>query len=311
MKKIFSAVLFVMLSVSCASAATGYLWIAGNDFDNPYDLESDSYGTGWSWSASESLLSLNSSYTGEYIYISSSYGDTITLNVTGNVIVNGGDVGVPLCCDGDLNINGTGTLRFIPSDFAEEYSLPTIQSSGNLIFSGANVITTSEGELNSAIFSGYSDIIFTGDAQVTASSKGTQGYAVYTGRNVILGGNADLTASGEGTDAAGIFIKAGNLTVNDDASLTARGIGEGYAVEIREGSLEVNNDNVKLIADDKEHAVTKENSGSGTVNKETNAEQTEEPEPENRKFKSSGGGGCNALFIWSSLGAFVLMLRKR
>ena len=52
----------------------------------------------------------------------------------------------------------------------------------------------------------------------------------------------------------GLFVRSGDLTVNDDARLEAQGVGTGYAVEILEGAFTVENqNNVTLIAEDAKH----------------------------------------------------------
>ena len=304
MKKFLFAFILVSLMSGASSSfgAEGFLWIGGNDCEEPYVLDSDCSGTGWTWETDSATLSLNSSYTGEPVYIYCY--ETTTLDITDNVTINGGEFGSPLRCDGDFNITGSGTLNLVPSEFAEEYSLPALSSPGNITFSGANIIANSEGELNSAVMSEYGDIILTGNAKVTVKAEGVQGYAIYSGRNLTLEGNSELTAEGEGTNASGVIIKSGDITVNDNAKFTAIGKGEGYALDIRQGNLVANNDNVKLIADDEEHYSTQENSGTGEIETETEPEKS--PETGTQTLHSSSGGCNSALLIWAAL-ALVIM----
>lgn len=259
---------FVFAGVACAER---FMWIAGCDYDTPYDLSENCSGTGWSWNRGNSKLSLNSSYTGEHIFIVSYWEFTaVTLEITGDVTVRGGDFGIPLrCCDASMEITGSGKLTLVPSLRGREYSFPTLSVTDSIMFSGAEVIVSADGELNSAILAETGGVFVTGSAKVTASAQGTNGYAVYSAENIELYQNASLQALGEGAGATGLLIKDGMLDVEDNASLTAKGNGEGYAVEIREGDMFVYNDNVTLFADNEAHSANRDNSGEGNIDVQT------------------------------------------
>ena len=62
--------------------------------------------------------------------------------------------------------------------------------------------------------------------------------------------------------------------MDDNAALTAKGSGSGYAVEIRKGELHVNNNKVKLAAERKAPAVNQEILGSGNIA----TEETQDPQ---------------------------------
>ena len=234
--------------------------------------------------------------------------DIINIEVNDNVTINAGIYGSAIKVNGSLNLYGTGTLTLVPSEFGSKYSIPTMQASKNLIFSGATLNVSAQEELNRAITAEYGDVILKENAKAVCKASGKKGYAVYASENVTLSGNAQLKAEGEGPNSAGIIVKSGDITVDDNASLEARGLGEGYALDIRQGSLIVNNDNVTLHADDPDHISTRPNIGTGQVETQTPQETPETPETGK---SSGGGGGCNAGFIGLALMALATATLRR
>ena len=302
-----------------ASSYTGYMWIAGAADEEPIYLSSNQSGTGWTWDASTDTLTLSSSYTGQPIYIAGVRSE-VTIEINGNVTVNGGTVGAPIRVDSDVRFTGSGTLNLVPSTRGNEYSIPTVYASGTITFAGTVTNASAEGELNRAIASEYHDVVLKGDADVTAKAQGTKGYAVYTGESLRLSDRSSLVAEGVGENAAGVIAKRGDIIVNDDAKLIAKGDGDGYAVDIREGKLEANNDNVVLLAEDEEKAISEDVKieGTGTVSKDVNTSISEYinklKDKVNEFLGGGGGGGCEE---WTMAGlglAFLtiaLMLKMR
>ena len=315
MKKFMLAFLIIIITAEASFGNDGYLWIGGNNYDEPYNLASDCSGIGWEWNSKTLTLSLNSEYTGEFIFLLSSrlvnegeyvkLADFINLDITGNVIVRGGELGTPFSFEGNINVTGSGTLTLIPSQSAEEFSIPTIHSTGNLNFSGANVIINSYGELNCAVLCEYGDIKLTDNAKVRAKAVGLQSYGIFSCWDLTLNGNSELTAEGEGLNSTGVLVQYGNVKVNDDAKFTAIGHGEGYALDIREGELNVYNDNVNLIADDEEHKSTRQNFGYS----ERDTLKDEPRTITNQSSEHYSGGGCNSSVLMLSSVLILLVMK--
>ncbi|MBQ8691571.1 MAG: hypothetical protein IJ520_00305 [Synergistaceae bacterium] len=320
----FCAVCFIILAYMSAPAFAldCYAWLSDTGDDAPYDLNEDCSGTGWAWNSSENKLVLDSSYTSS-VFIACNYDDTVNIEVNGDVKLSDNTCGAVLCSNGSLNISGSGTLTIMPSDLASQYSLPTIQAEKDIIFSGqVSVIVSSDQELNRTIVAEYGDIIFSDNAKVTTYSNGDGGYALYAYENITLAGNADLRTESFGADGAGLIVRSGDVIVNDNARLEARAHGTGYAIEIRNGSLKANNNNVFLYADDAEHISNQENTGTGEVNadtgQETEQESDQEQENENESgnkssSKNSGGSGCGSGLLpglWIMTLLFIILKFK-
>ena len=214
--------LFVAMPLT-ASAATGTLYIAGDDFD----LAVSSSGTGWSWTASNSTLTLGGSYTGERISIHCNSGDVVNLAYSGNVYVDS------ILSWAGLKISGSGTLNLGNDDDTGIYADENITISGGTI----NIATEDMGmytEDGDVTISGGSVNIETGDKGIQANH----------GKVTISGGMLNITTDTEGILSVGIVTVSGG-TVSIKA---AEDYGEGYGcsgihtsggVIVSKGSLKI------------------------------------------------------------------------
>ena len=185
--KILSVLLTLTLALSLftampltASAATGTLHIAGDDFD--IDL-SDS-GPGWSWNAGNSILTLDGGYTGEHIYFECDSGNTVNLKYSGDVTIEeNGEIGIE--CNGKLNISGSGgTLSIISDD--------------DTGIKSADSVTVSGGKLDITATK-YGISVTSGDVaistNVTIAATGSTSDGIRANNIVISGGTVDVTAT--------------------------------------------------------------------------------------------------------------------
>ncbi len=115
-------------------ASTGTMTIGGTP---GYNLSDDQDGTGWSWITSTSTLILSSTYTGQEIDIQSAGTDTVYIEYSGDVTING-----KLKSHGSMEINCTG----IDADkLSVNNSSAAIISSGDLVIRSGTVSSTSMG----------------------------------------------------------------------------------------------------------------------------------------------------------------------
>lgn len=137
-----------------------------------FDMKYDSSGTGWKWDAAEATLSLDSAYTGEYIYFSCQATDTINLIYKDDVIVEATDLltmyGNAILCKGNLNITGSGgtlTAKGVDGGIAASGSQMSISGSASVKAEGT--YTDSYG------IACLGDITINTTGNVTATGKGT------------------------------------------------------------------------------------------------------------------------------------------
>lgn len=176
-----------------ASPVTGSMNIGGTTVD---DLAQNANGTGWTWTADTATLALDSNYSGAYIYITCDTGDSISLEYSGTVNMEGGNIH----CTGALTIRGSGTL--------------TVTSpSGSRIYAGSNLTFGGDGTVKATgyfdgLLSGGGMLVIRDDVSVEASSSNSSGIS---GQNeIVIDTTGTVTASTQRDDGLSAALYAGN-----------------------------------------------------------------------------------------------------
>jgi hypothetical protein len=235
-----------LCTVSAANAATGTIKILGIDAgDLAGDLAS---GTGWTWTAATSTLTLGTGYNGaENIWIDCAPGDDININYTDNITINSG-ASYAILCNGNLHLSSLAdTLTLITTNNI------ALQAVGNLtIGGGATVIATGSPAIRSD-----ATLTISGAARVTAvgntdnaikgslvhiSTSDTVSLSNGSGNTIDAGTtflDGSTTLKGTITASGDIVVSAGAApTIHSAATLT---IASGKSLEINTGASIQNN----------------------------------------------------------------------
>lgn len=190
-------------------------------------LSTDGAGTGWSWNASDAVLTLDSSYPdSKEIIIQCGSSDDINLILTGDVAIHSSPF--VLSCNGNLNIKaGDYTLNLFSTDFV------ALGIGGNLAIESGTVITTGGDKINAIQV--FGDVTISGSANVTAVSPGGNGFYGASGI-ASISGNVHISTSGE-VDTSGHKngIYAGDGITISKGTVTAAGTDPAALVGISSG----------------------------------------------------------------------------
>ena len=140
-------------------------------------------GPGWDWNADTNTLTLDSDYTGEKIYSQCAADDTIYINYSGNVTIDGG-----LSSDGPMEIDCTGS------------SIDTL-----LVQNGAAAIGTPK------------DLVLRGGIISATSSMGNSAFHVRGSFQIL--GNASIIAHSSGAVMPVLFNDNNTTTINTTGSV--------------------------------------------------------------------------------------------
>jgi len=189
-----------------ARAATGRIDIGGSI---GLELSGNKGGTGWSWSAGNNVLNLDSAYTKQQIVINCAASDTISIVYSGNVTVFG------IRCDGSMRIGrNTSDGKLTIDDIGGNTG---IYAHGNVTISGiADIMINS---VYSGIYA-YGNVTISGG---TVAINSSSGMGIRADENVtISGGTVAINSTSYGINAGeNVTISGGTVAIN------STGIGDG------------------------------------------------------------------------------------
>ncbi|WP_206460496.1 hypothetical protein [Anaerovorax sp. IOR16] len=172
--------------------------------------------------AATATLTLDINYGGQVIDINCGTNDTIKLVYSGDVSITSADAST-IYCKGNLVINGSGgTLTLNYTGSSGMSSALDVQNELTIQSSTVNATSSGSGSdmFTSAIY-GATDIIITGDANVTATATGANSNGIYTGQTAIISTTGTVAATGAGVEHYGlrannnINLSSGTVTLSN------------------------------------------------------------------------------------------------
>jgi Synergist-CTERM protein sorting domain-containing protein len=230
-----------------ALAATGYInQIAGSsgpplplDLASPHSASIDSIGAGWEWDEATDTLTLDNGYSGSNnpINITADPGDTIILELAGDVTITsatGGTGGIWVSNGGLAVKAGAYKLTINSNEIA-------IFADGDIAISSGTVDATSSLGI-AAIFSSAGNITVEGSSDVTASASLGAGITALLG-NVGISTSGTVTAAGsDGGIIASDSVTIASGTVTASATQNA-GIFARNSIDISGGTVDASGGN--------------------------------------------------------------------
>jgi hypothetical protein len=200
---------YLFMLPATAAAATGSISMGGTEVISSSQIGSDQSGTGWTWTAATSTLTLGTGYAGGSILFNTT--DDVNLTLTDDVTINSG-AAIAIIAYGGLVIDaGSHTLTLTANNNSGVIVVGG-GSSGDLTVSGGTVIATNTGTgfPSYALTTSSGDIIVNGGT-VTANG-GTNGAGIF-GTSITVNGGA-VTATGQYSMlvATGISITGGTVS---------------------------------------------------------------------------------------------------
>ncbi|MDR0852808.1 MAG: hypothetical protein LBN34_00360 [Clostridiales Family XIII bacterium] len=243
-----TALAITPMNAHASDAVTGTMQIANRVGGSAVNLAQNDSGTGWDWNKDTDELTIDSSYTGEAIYVDCNDSGTINILISGDVTTGS------IECMGSLNIssssNGTITATKTGSDsLACIYSANAIEINGNV-----NLNATSNSSSGIESWNG-NGIEIGGSANVTVNGwrVGLRSYS-----DINIGGNSQVTATATEEENGIALFANGSISISGDANVEAIGLDTG--INCNNNDPEIVDNNITI---DTTGTVIAEGSGYG------------------------------------------------